>query len=65
MDVSRLEPVYESDGPFATVLLDVGRGTESGAHEVHSGAIRAEVPTCFPVAVLGTAPQYERTLSGR
>jgi hypothetical protein len=33
MDVSRLGPVYDSEGPFATVVLDVGRGTESGAHE--------------------------------
>jgi hypothetical protein len=33
MDVSRLGPVYRSDGPFATVLFDVGRGTESGARE--------------------------------
>jgi hypothetical protein len=33
MDVSRLDPVYRTDGPFATVLLDVGRGTESGARE--------------------------------
>jgi hypothetical protein len=33
MDVSRLGPVYENEGPFATVSLDVGRGTESGVHE--------------------------------
>jgi hypothetical protein len=33
MDVSRLGPVYRSDGPFATALLDVGRGSESGARE--------------------------------
>ncbi|GAA1566647.1 hypothetical protein GCM10009742_05130 [Kribbella karoonensis] len=33
MDISRLAPAYHSDGPFATVLLDVGRGTETGAQE--------------------------------
>ncbi len=34
MDLSRLGPVYQSEGPFATVLLDVGRGrAESGAQE--------------------------------
>ena len=33
MDISRMGPAYQSEGPFATVLLDVGRGTESGAQE--------------------------------
>jgi len=33
MDVSRLGPVYENEGPVATVLLDVGRASESAEHE--------------------------------
>jgi hypothetical protein len=33
MDVTRLGSVYEREGPFATVLLDVSRDIESGAHE--------------------------------
>jgi len=33
MDVTRLGPVYDRGGPFATDLLDVSRDTESGVHE--------------------------------
>jgi hypothetical protein len=33
MDVTRLGPVYQHEGPFATVLLDVSRDGESGRQE--------------------------------
>jgi hypothetical protein len=33
MDISRLASVYQADGPFATVTLDVGHDTENAAHE--------------------------------
>ncbi len=34
MDISWLSPVYESQGPFATVHLDVSRNDENAAHEI-------------------------------
>ncbi len=34
MDISWLSPVYEAQGPFATVHLDVSRNDENAAHEV-------------------------------
>jgi Bacterial archaeo-eukaryotic release factor family 2 len=33
MKTTRLSPLYEAEGPFATVLLDVSHDTEHGAHE--------------------------------
>jgi hypothetical protein len=33
MDISRLAPVYQAEGPFASVTLDVSHDTESGAQE--------------------------------
>ena len=40
MDTSTLSKVYQSDGPFATVLVDVGHESENGAHE-HELRVRA------------------------
>jgi hypothetical protein len=40
MDTTRLGPVYQREGPFATVLLDVSRDGESGARE-HELRVRA------------------------
>ncbi|WBQ04044.1 baeRF2 domain-containing protein [Kribbella sp. CA-293567] len=33
MDVTRLSRIFTEDGPFASVLLDVSRDSETGAHE--------------------------------
>ena len=40
MDTSTLTPVYQSTGPFATALVDVGHDSENGAHE-HELRVRA------------------------
>jgi hypothetical protein len=40
MDASRLSTVFQADGPFATVTLDVSHDSESGAHE-HELRVRA------------------------
>jgi hypothetical protein len=33
MDISRLAPLYETQGPFASVVLDVSRDSATGAHD--------------------------------
>jgi hypothetical protein len=40
MDASRLSTVFQANGPFATVALDVSHDSESGAHE-HELRVRA------------------------
>ncbi len=40
MDTQALTPVFQSTGPFATVFVDVGHDTESGAHQ-HELRVRA------------------------
>ncbi|GAB6987465.1 baeRF2 domain-containing protein [Nocardioides pyridinolyticus] len=40
MDTSTLSDLYQSSGPFATVLVDVGHETETGEHE-HELRVRA------------------------
>jgi hypothetical protein len=40
MDFTKLSSVFQVDGPFATVTVDVSRDTESGAHE-HELRVRA------------------------
>ena len=40
MRTARLTSLYETEGPFATVMLDVSRDTENGAHE-HELRVRA------------------------
>ncbi|WP_433158395.1 Vms1/Ankzf1 family peptidyl-tRNA hydrolase [Kribbella sp. CA-247076] len=40
MDMTRLSPVYQGEGPFASVLLDVSRDSESGEQE-HELRVRA------------------------
>jgi len=40
MRTARLTALYETEGPFATVMLDVSRDTENGAHE-HELRVRA------------------------
>jgi release factor family 2 len=40
MKTTRLAPVYEASGPFATVMLDVSHDTENGEHE-HELRVRA------------------------
>jgi hypothetical protein len=40
MDTSTLSSLYSSDGPFATVLIDVSRDNENGDHE-HDLRVRA------------------------
>jgi len=42
MDTAVLTPVFQSPGPFATVLIDVGRDSENAAHE-HELRVRAAV----------------------
>ena len=40
MDTAELTPVFRTTGPFATVLIDVGHDSETGAHE-HDLRVRA------------------------
>jgi hypothetical protein len=40
MDTSTLNPLYSSTGPFATLIVDVSRDNENGAHE-HELRVRA------------------------
>jgi release factor family 2 len=42
MDVTRLSKVFDEEGPFASVLLDVSRDSETGEHE-HELRVRAAV----------------------
>lgn len=59
MDISRLAAVYQADGPFATVTLDVGHDSENAAHE-HELRVRG---ACERLTLAGAAEDVVRPLS--
>jgi hypothetical protein len=59
MDISSLTTVYEAEGPFATVTLDVGHGTGNAAHE-HELRVRG---ACERLELVGAAEDVVRSVS--
>jgi hypothetical protein len=59
MDISRLAAVYQANGPFATVSLDVGRDTENAAH-AHDLRVR---DACERLTQAGAGEEVVRPIS--
>jgi hypothetical protein len=61
MDTSTLQTTFQSSGPFATVLVDVGHETENGAHE-HELRVRA---ACDQLRAQGADEAVVEAVAGR